>query len=357
MADFIDEIEVEDWEVETDTGWETIMGIGKTIEYDEYVVRTDIGSLICADIHILFDHRMREVYVKDLQPGDKIQMKGGIGTILSVTINGISSHMYDLQLATGNHRYYTNGFLSHNSIFLWNIAYRLWYNGAHVAGASLEMAGHKIAKRIGANMFGIDMKQYGKFANNETVFNEAMQRFKGNRDSDNLEMTTMGDLYIKRFGGAKVADLAVYVDRIEQKTGQKVNALVLDYATELNSSSGLTAGDKMYQFHKENCNELFEMAVEQNLAMITAHQLHVKFKGDADVTLQMISESSAIAQRPDMIYGLIHTDIHHQEKKFQCKLLKGRDTGGVGDKTEFEINWERMNLIPYDNIIDAAVIH
>lgn len=242
------------------------------------------------------------------------------------------------------------------SVFLWNLAYNLWYYGANVGGASLEMAGHKIAKRIGAKMFNVDIGQYNKFASSETAFNEAVKQFKGNMDADNLDMKVPGDLKIKRFASATVSDLRVFVDRIHQKTGQKLNALVLDYATELANSSGLT-GDKMYSYHKENCGELFELAVDTNIAVITAHQLHVRFKGLDDVTLQMISESSAIAQRPDMIYGLIHSDAMKKEHKFEVKLLKGRDTGGVGDKTSFEINWKHMNLIPKNDIVDGSIVY
>ena len=31
---FIDTIEIDEWQVETDTGWSDIKAIGKTIEYD-----------------------------------------------------------------------------------------------------------------------------------------------------------------------------------------------------------------------------------------------------------------------------------------------------------------------------------
>lgn len=245
---------------------------------------------------------------------------------------------------------------SGKSVFLWNMAYLFWYYGANIAGASLEMSGNKIAKRIGARMFGVDIGQYSKFASDEVAFNSAVSKFKANMNEDNVMQTAPGDLRIRRFGKATVADLRVFVDRIEQKTGQKLNGLVLDYATELANASGLS-GEKMYSYHKENCNDLYELAVESDIFVLTAHQLHVRYKGLDDVTLQMISESSAITQRPDMIYGTIHSDAMKQENKFEMKLLKGRDTGGVGDRTSFEIDWKHMNLTAKNNIIDTAIIH
>ena len=87
------------------------------------------------------------------------------------------------------------------------------------------------------------------------------------------------------------------------------------------------------------------------MAVITGHQLHVKYQGDSDVTLQMIAESSAITQRPDYIYGLIHSANMKSANKFHLKLLKGRDTSYVGYRTEFQVAWNNMRLTGGDNYI------
>lgn len=241
------------------------------------------------------------------------------------------------------------------SIFLWSMAYGLMYNGGNILGASLEMSSNKIAKRIGANMFNVDIGSYQKFATDEAAFNEHIRRFKEHVSEDNIGQFTLGDLRIRRFSKATTNDLRIYVDRTEQKTGKKVHSLVLDYATELTSRSGITM-DKMYQYHKENCDGLYELGVEMNMSVITAHQLHVKYKGMDDVNLSMVAESSAITQRPDLIYGMIQSDDMRRNRKYQLKLLKGRDTGGVGDKTTFDIDYQHMRLRPYDDIVDGNVI-
>jgi len=53
---FIDTIELDDWEIETDGGWSDISAIGKTIEYDEWVLKTENYKMICADNHIVFNN-------------------------------------------------------------------------------------------------------------------------------------------------------------------------------------------------------------------------------------------------------------------------------------------------------------
>jgi hypothetical protein len=41
---FIDTIELDDWEIETDGGWSDISAIGKTIEYDEWVTKPNLKN-------------------------------------------------------------------------------------------------------------------------------------------------------------------------------------------------------------------------------------------------------------------------------------------------------------------------
>ena len=114
---FIESFDVDEWEVETDTGWVDITSSNKTVEYEVYKLETDSFLLECADNHIVFTETMEEVYTKDLSVGDLIQTKNGIEQDKSVKATGISENMYDLSVE-GNHRYYTNGILSHNTTLI-----------------------------------------------------------------------------------------------------------------------------------------------------------------------------------------------------------------------------------------------
>lgn len=123
---FINSFDVEDYEVFTDDGWKDIKKIHQTVPYTIWTVNTDKHTLHCADNHILFNKYMDEVFVKDLRVGDVIQTIDGPTPITDITETIMSDNMYDLELGDdSNHRYYTEGFLSHNTVTA--CAFLLWF--------------------------------------------------------------------------------------------------------------------------------------------------------------------------------------------------------------------------------------
>lgn len=123
---FIDEIEIDDgWEIETDIGFKPISKIYKTIEYEKYILKTENETLECADLHKVFNDRYEEVFVKDLNVGDKIITKNGTETVISIENTHIKENMYDITVNDENHRYYTNGILSHNTTT--TVCFLLWF--------------------------------------------------------------------------------------------------------------------------------------------------------------------------------------------------------------------------------------
>lgn len=122
---FIETINVDEWEVETDTGWEDIVSLHKTIEYQIWEIETKSTKLKCADNHIIFDESYNEVFVSELVLGQKILTRFGSEEILSIKKYDEYDNMYDLELPEeSNHRYYTNGILSHNTTTY--TIYALW---------------------------------------------------------------------------------------------------------------------------------------------------------------------------------------------------------------------------------------
>jgi hypothetical protein len=112
---FLEQYSVSDWEVETDTGWQDITYSNKTIEYRVFCVITNTGrTLLCADDHILFDEQLNEIFAKDCL-GKFVQTNKGLEKVVSVTDTETEESMYDLTVDSDDHRYYTNGFLSHNT--------------------------------------------------------------------------------------------------------------------------------------------------------------------------------------------------------------------------------------------------
>jgi hypothetical protein len=104
-------------EVLSDTGFVKAYKYLETQPYDVWFLETENGMFLeCADIHILFDSNLNEVFVKDLRIGDCIMTEKGSTRITYLENTNIPVSMVDLSIDHPNHRYYTNGILSHNSI-------------------------------------------------------------------------------------------------------------------------------------------------------------------------------------------------------------------------------------------------
>jgi DNA repair exonuclease SbcCD ATPase subunit len=125
---FIDIVDINDLEIETDTGWEAVTKISQTEKYQQWIIKTESGKCLeCADTHIVFDHNINEVFVKDLKENQSIiQTVHGSELVVSVTKTDQFEHMYDIAVNSNNHRYFTNGILSHNTAFLNGLSYALY---------------------------------------------------------------------------------------------------------------------------------------------------------------------------------------------------------------------------------------
>lgn len=113
MKKFIDVVDVDDYEIETDIGWIDIDKVMLTEEYDVYAVITKNRAIKCADKHILIDENDNEVFAIDSK-GTMIKTKDGLERVECILDLGYKESMYDLQLAE-HHKFYSNGILSHNT--------------------------------------------------------------------------------------------------------------------------------------------------------------------------------------------------------------------------------------------------
>ena len=109
-------IKTSNLKVKTDTGYQPVSEIHLTQPFDVYRIDLDKYYLECADNHIVFDKDFNEIFVKDLKKGDYIITETGIQKINSINKRGYTLSMFDVTINHPNHRFYTNGILSHNTI-------------------------------------------------------------------------------------------------------------------------------------------------------------------------------------------------------------------------------------------------
>lgn len=204
---FIETINLDDYEVETDEGFIDIVSLNITIPYQIYILKTFGGlELKCADNHIVFDENYNEVFVKDLNVGDRIITKNGIDCVESIVNTGIFENMFDLELSKeSKHRYYTNGILSHNTHLAKRLAYEMFGNEKNIVRLDMSEYSDKTsaAKLYGTSPGYVGYEDGGVLTEaikknnrcvllldeiekaNEEVFNVFLQVFDEGRLSDN----------------------------------------------------------------------------------------------------------------------------------------------------------------------------
>ena len=102
--------------VSNEKGWINATHIHLTKPFEIYELTLENGlTLKCADKHIVFTVGYKEKWVKDLTNDDYILTEYGLSKVLCVKRTGKYVNMCDITVDDENHRYYTNGILSHNT--------------------------------------------------------------------------------------------------------------------------------------------------------------------------------------------------------------------------------------------------
>ena len=121
----IQSFEISGIEVLSDSGYIPVTHIHKTKPFLIYHIITESHDLYCADKHICFDENLNEKWIQDFQPGNLIMTETGPEKIIEIKIFNRKVCMCDMTVNSPDHRYYTNGILSHNTTT--SAIFMLWY--------------------------------------------------------------------------------------------------------------------------------------------------------------------------------------------------------------------------------------
>jgi KaiC/GvpD/RAD55 family RecA-like ATPase len=212
---------------------------------------------------------------------------------------------------------------------------RLGYNTAFVTA---EMAGHKVIKRVGANLLNISMSEYDT-KSKDIVFMK--RRLENVGDG----LLPPGRLFVKKFptSQASVPDLENYLLDLEETTGVKLRAVVIDYINILSNYRNANS-ENTYMKIKQIAEDLRAMADRNKWLIVTATQIKRGAYNSTDIGMEDISESAGLAHTADMIYAIIQDELMHSEFEYWLKILKIRDGEGKNLKCKFNINYDYMRL-------------
>jgi replicative DNA helicase len=225
------------------------------------------------------------------------------------------------------------------SIWLANMAANSVRLGQNTAVISLEMRDRKLVKRLGSNLLGISMRDYGQ----ASADGESMKKRLANVGYDSLRMP--GKLYVKEFptSSAGVPDVERYLKKMEESKGIKFKLVVLDYVNILKNWRNPNT-ENMYMKIKQIAEDLRAMAMRNDWAIITATQVNRSGFGSTDLSINNISESSALGHTVDAMFGIIQDEIMHANREYILKLLANRDDGHKNSRKKFNIDYDFMRI-------------
>ena len=225
------------------------------------------------------------------------------------------------------------------SIWLANVAANSVKLGYNTAVLSLEMRDRKLIKRLGANLLGINMKEYAAVAEDKQL----MKKKIGNMGYESLQVP--GKLYVKEFptSSAGVPDIERYLLKMEELKGIKFKVIVLDYINILKNWRNPNS-ENTYMKIKQIAEDARAMAMRNNWAIITATQINRSGFGSTDLSATNISESAALGHTVDAMFGIIQDEMMHANREYILKLIANRDDGYKNARQKFLINYDLMRI-------------
>ena len=102
---------------------------------------------------------------------------------------------------------------------------------------------------------------------------------------------------------ATVPDIENYLLDVEESTGKKLKAVVIDYINILSNYRNPNS-ENTYMKIKQIAEDLRGMADRNNWLIVTATQIKRSGYDASDISMDDIAESAGLSHTADMIYGM-----------------------------------------------------
>jgi replicative DNA helicase len=307
-----------------------IKGIVDEMSSTNFVQDDDMGS----DFDDAEDH---------VQDSSKYKVKCGFETIDHMLSGGWDISTLNVIMAQ------TNG---GKSLWMQNFAVRSADMGHNVLYITLEMSERKVMKRLGAMRLKIPINDYDNTSKDIELIKTKIR---------NLSKTEGGDIFEKKIGKiitkfwaagtATVSDFDNYIQKLKEKRDIKIDLIIVDYITLVATNKGAMA-DNLYTKGKSLAEALRAVGAKYKCPVITGVQVAKDAWNAADITLESVPESKAIAETADTFFCIIRTEEMKRQNVFRFKLLKQRD--GDFSRSQIKINLNPTYLtLENDQFIDG----
>ena len=307
---------------------------------DEKKNRDAIPSILSEALSVSFDDHIGHDYFADAESRyefyhlkeDKI--KFDLDMFNKITKGGLPRKTLNIALAgTGVGK----------SLFMCHQAASCLMEGKNVLYITLEMAEERIAERIDANLFNVDIKSIIELP--KPMYDTKVEK---------ITKKTHGQLIIKEYptASAHAGHFRALLNELHLKKNFTPDIIFIDYLNICSSSRYKGTIVNSYTFVKAIAEELRGLAVEANLPIVSATQTTRSGFGSTDVDLTDTSESFGLPATADFMFALISTEELEALNQIMVKQLKNR----YNDPTMFKrfvVGIDRSKMKLY-NVEDSA---
>jgi len=297
----------------------SILSEALSVTFDDHVGHDYFGD---ADARFEFYHRKEDKIQFDLEMFNKITKGGLPRKTLNIALAG-----------TGVGK----------SLFMCHHAASCLLNGQNVLYITLEMAEERIAERIDANLFNVDIKTLVDLP--KPMYDTKVEK---------LVKKTHGTLIIKEYptASAHAGHFKSLLNELSLKKGFSPDIIFIDYLNICSSSRFKGTIVNSYTFVKAIAEELRGLAVEYDVPIVSATQTTRTGYGSSDVELTDTSESFGLPATADFMFALISTEELEEMNQIMVKQLKNRYNDPTMNK-RFVVGIDRAKMKLY-NLEDSA---
>ena len=351
ISDAIVDEKIDDkWMLEKTEAWckerALFLGVMKSIQImDGKEQELDTGAIpdiLTKALQVSFDRNVGHDYIEDVDGRFDFyhrveeKMPFDIDMLNTITNGGITNKTLNIILAgTGVGK----------SLAMCHFASAALSDGKNVLYITLEMAEEKIAERIDANLFDINIAEI-----------ESMPKDIFDSKVNTIKKKTQGKLIVKEYptATAHAGHFRALLDELKLKRAFTPDIIFIDYLNIAASSrmKGLGGSINTYSYVKAIAEELRGLAVEFNVPVWSATQVTRTGFGNTDVEITDTSESFGLPATADLMLALISTEKLEAMNQVMVKQLKNRYNDPTTNK-RFVVGIDRAKMRLYE-VEDSA---
>jgi len=250
----------------------------------------------------------------------------------------IDSKLYG-GLNRGEITFFCGGPGTGKSLFLQNLALNWVQMGLNVIYITMELSEELVGLRFDAMVTETPTKMIFKDIE-DVAMRLGMMRKSGGKAHK------WGKLQIKKMpmAGTTANMIRAYLQEYEIQTGQKPDAILVDYLDLMMPNSGKINVSDQFIKDKFTSEELRALAVEWNILCATASQLNRSSIQEQDFDASHIAGGISKINTADNVLAILTTAAMKDRGEYQIQFMKTRSSSGVGQKIFLRIESSTLRI-------------